>query len=172
MKNVLVVIDLQVGFINDKTIKVANNIRDLLDSGEYSAVIATKFTNMPGSSFELFLGWKGMLEEEEKELLPFVEEYADCVISKCSYSCVNTNFIQSLVAFYGSLPEEVTLVGVDTDACVLATAIDLFEMGIKPIIIEDCVGSSGGEECHEAGMLILKRSIGKEQIRKDIRDDR
>lgn len=165
MKNVLVVIDLQVGFINDKTIKVTNNIRDLLDSGQYSVVIATKFTNMPGSSFDSFLGWKGMLEEEEKELLPFVEQYADCVISKCSYSCVNTNFIQSLVAFCGSLPEEVTLVGVDTDACVLATAINLFEIGIRPIIIEDCVGSSGGEECHEAGMLLLKRSIGKEQIR-------
>lgn len=165
MKNVLVVIDLQVGFIHDKTIKVVNNIRDLLDRGKYDAVIATKFTNMPGSSFDSFLGWKGMLDEKEKELLPFVEEYADCVISKCSYSCVNTNFIQSLVAFCGSLPEEVTLVGVDTDACVLATAIDLFEIGIKPIIIEDCVGSSGGDECHEAGMLILKRSIGKEQIR-------
>ena len=165
MKNVLVVIDLQVGFINDKTVKVVNNIRDLLNSGEYSAVIATKFTNMPGSSFDSFLGWKGMLDEEEKELLPFVEEYADCVISKCSYSCVNTNFIQSLVALCDGLPDEVTLVGVDTDACVLATAIDLFEMGIRPIIIEDCVGSSGGDECHEAGMLLLKRSIGEEQIK-------
>ena len=165
MKNVLVVIDLQVGFINDNTVKVTNNIQELLHSEKYDAVIATKFTNMPGSSFDSFLGWAGMLDEKEKELLPFVEEYADCVISKCSYSCVNTNFIQSLVAFCGSLPEEVTLVGVDTDACVLAIAIDLFEMGIKPIIIEDCVGSSGGEECHEAGMLILKRSIGKGQIR-------
>lgn len=166
MKNVLVVIDLQVGFINDNTLKVANNIQELLYSEKYDAVIATKFTNMPGSSFDKFLGWKGMLEEEEKELLPFVEEYADCVISKCSYSCVkNTNFIQSLVALCDGLPDEVTLVGVDTDACVLATAIDLFEMGIRPIILEDCVGSSGGEECHEAGMLLLKRSIGKEQIR-------
>ena len=70
-----------------------------------------------------------------------------------------------MVALCDGLPEEVTLVGVDTDACVLATAIDLFEMGIKPIIIEDCVGSSGGEGCHEAGMLLLKRSIGKEQIK-------
>lgn len=167
MKNVLVVIDLQMGFMNDNTLKVANNIRDLFDSGKYSAVIATKFTNMPGSSFDSFLGWKGMLDEKEKELLPFVEEYADSIISKCSYSCVkNTNFIQSLVALCDGLPEEVTLVGVDTDACVLATAIDLFEMGIRPIIIEDCVGSSGGDECHEAGMLLLKRSIGKEQIRK------
>lgn len=166
MKNVLVVIDLQVGFIKDNTIKVANNIRDLLDSEKYDAVIATKFTNMPGSSFNTFLGWRGMLEEEEKELLPFVEEYADIVISKCSYSCVkNTNFIQSLLSLCDGLPEEVTLVGVDTDACVLATAIDLFEMGIRPIIIEDCVGSSGGDECHEAGMLLLKRSIGKNQIR-------
>ena len=166
MKNVLVVIDLQVGFINDNTVKVANNIRDLLYSEKYDAVIATKFTNMPGSSYDSFLGWTGMMGEDEKELLPFVEEYADRIISKCSYSCVkNTNFIQSLLSLCDGIPEEVTLVGVDTDACVLATAIDLFEMGIKPIIIEDCVGSSGGEECHEAGMLILKRSIGKEQIR-------
>lgn len=166
MKNVLVVIDLQVGFVNDNTVKVANNIQELLESEKYDAVIATKFTNMPGSSFDSFLGWKGMQQEEEKALLPIVEGYADCIISKCSYSSVkNTNFIQSLVALCGGLPEEVTLVGVDTDACVLATAIDLFEMGIRPIIIEDCVGSSGGDECHEAGMLILKRSIGKEQIR-------
>jgi hypothetical protein len=43
-------------------------------------------------------------------------------------------------------------------------AIDLFEMDIRPIIIEDCVDSSGGDECHEAGIL-LKRSIGKKQIR-------
>lgn len=57
MKNVLVVIDLQEGFINDKTVKVANNIHDLLDSEKYDAVIATKFTNMPGSSFNSFLGW-------------------------------------------------------------------------------------------------------------------
>lgn len=54
---------------------------------------------MPGSSFDSFLGWTGMMGEEEKALLPFVEEYADIIVSKCSYSCVkNTNFIQSLVA--------------------------------------------------------------------------
>lgn len=166
VKNVLVVIDLQEGFINDNTVKVANNIRDLLDSEKYDAVIATKFTNMPGSSFDSFLGRTGMLGKEEKALLPFVEKHADIIVNKCSYSCVkNTNFIQSLLSLCDGLPEEVTLVGVDADACVLATAIDLFEMGIRPIILEDCVGSSGGDECHEAGMLILKRSIGKEQIR-------
>ena len=166
MKNVLVVIDLQVGFIKDNTVKVADKIHNLLDSGKYYAVIATRFTNIPGSSYDSFLGWTGMMEEEEKALLPFVEEHADIIVNKCSYSCVkNTNFIQSLVSLCDGLPDEVTLVGVDTDACVLATAIDLFEMGIRPIIIEDCVDSSGGDECHEAGMLLLKRSIGKEQIK-------
>lgn len=154
------------GFVNDNTVKVANNIQELLHSEKYDAVIATKFTNMPGSSFDSFLGWTGMMGEEEKALLPFVEEHADIIVNKCSYSCVkNTNFIQSMLSLCDGLPEEVTLVGVDTDACVLTTAIDLFEMGIRPIILADCVGSSGGEECHEAGMLILKRSIGKEQIR-------
>lgn len=95
MKNVLVVIDLQEGFINDKTMKVANNIRDLLDSEKYDAVIATKFTNMPGSSFDSFLGWTGMMGEEEKALLPFVEEHADIIVNKCSYSCVKTQTLFS-----------------------------------------------------------------------------
>lgn len=164
MKKVLVVIDLQIGFINDNTLRVTRHIVNLLEKKEYDAIIATKFTNVKGSSYDKLLNRQGMIKEEDKELLPIVEQYADCIISKCSYSCVNANFIQSMVALCDGLPEEVTIVGVDTDACVLATAIDLFEMGIRPIIIEDCVYSSGGEEYHDAGMLLLKRSIGEKQI--------
>lgn len=100
VKNVLVVIDLQEGFINDKTVKVANNIRDLLDSGKYYAVIATKFTNMPGSSFDSFLGWTGMMGEEEKALLPFVEEHADIIVNKCSYSCVKKHKLYSVTGSF------------------------------------------------------------------------
>lgn len=164
MKKVLLVIDMQIGFINDNTLKVANNIGDLLYSEKYDAVIATKFTNVKGSSYDKLLGWQGMIKDKDKELLPIVEQYADCIISKCSYSCVNANFIQSMVALCGGLPEDVSIVGADTDVCVLATAIDLFELGIRPVIIEDCVGSSGGDEYHDAGMLLLKRSIGEKQI--------
>lgn len=155
---------MQIGFINDNTLRVARHIGNLLEREEYDAVIATKFTNVKGSSYDKLLNWQGMLEDKDKELLPIVEQYSDCIISKCSYSCVNVNFIQSLVALCDGLPEEVTIVGVDTDACVLATAIDLFEMGIRPVIIEDCVYSSGGEKYHDAGMLLLKRSIGENQI--------
>ena len=164
MKKVLIVIDMQIGFINDNTLRVARHIGNLLEKGEYDAVIATKFTNVKGSSYDKLLNWQGMLESRDKELLPIVENYADCIISKCSYSCVNANFIQSMVALCDGLPEDVSIVGVDTDACVLATAIDLFELGIRPVIIEDCVGSSGGDEYHDAGMLLLKRSIGEKQI--------
>lgn len=100
MKNVLVVIDLQVGFIKDNTVMVANKIKDLLDSKKYDAVIATKFANMPGSSFDSFLGWSGMMEEKEKALLPFVEEYANIIVSKCSYSCVKKHKLYSVTGSF------------------------------------------------------------------------
>jgi nicotinamidase-related amidase len=46
----------------------------------------------------------------------------------------------------------------------LKTAIDSFERGIEPIIIEDACFSHGGQQAHDAGIFLLKRNIGKNQI--------
>lgn len=51
MKKVLLVVDMQIGFINDNTLRVARHIGNLLEKGEYDAIIATKFTNVKGSSY-------------------------------------------------------------------------------------------------------------------------
>lgn len=55
---------------------------------------------MPGSSFDSFLGWTGMMGEEEKALLPFVEEHADIIVSKCSYSCVKKHKLYSVTGSF------------------------------------------------------------------------
>ena len=57
------------------------------------------------------------------------------------------------------------LCGVATDGCVLKTAVDAFERGVEPIVVVDACASHGGTAAHEAGLLLLGRFIGKDQLK-------
>ena len=60
--------------------------------------------------------------------------------------------------------EQVYLCGIDTDACVIKTAIDLFENNIDVKVIENCCMSHSGKKYHNYAIKILKKLIGKESI--------
>ena len=53
--------------------------------------------------------------------------------------------------------------GVDTDACVMATA-GLFDAGFETFVVSDGCASSGGQEYHEAAIKILERNIGAQYV--------
>lgn len=55
---------------------------------------------------------------------------------------------------------EVYLCGFDTDCCVLATAYDLFDVGIKPIVLKNLTRSALQEKLHKPALQMLKRNIG------------
>ncbi|MDR4235666.1 hypothetical protein, partial [Priestia megaterium] len=61
-------------------------------------------------------------------------------------------------------PKKVFIIGADTDCCVLTIATALFENNIRPIVLTKYVDSNGGSESHKAGLLVLKRLIGKNQL--------
>lgn len=92
--------------------------------------------------------------------------HADYVFDKGPhYSCVDDAFLCLLSdANGGTLPKQVYVCGLDTDCCVLATAVGLFEKGIRPIVLVDLCDSTGGTESHKAGLLALKRLIGKKNV--------
>lgn len=50
--------------------------------------------------------------------------------------------------------------GFDTDCCVLATAYDLFDEGIKPVILENLTYSTSKEKFHSSAIQMIKRNIG------------
>jgi nicotinamidase-related amidase len=54
--------------------------------------------------------------------------------------------------------------GLDTEGCVLKSAVDLFEIGITPRVLSNYCASSGGHDYNEAGIKILKRLIGEKQV--------
>lgn len=78
---------------------------------------------------------------------------------------MNTSFIQRLCQLNeGIYPEKVFIVGVDTDYCVLTIATSLYENNIRPIVLTQYTGSTGGNKSHEAELLCMKRLIGEKQL--------
>jgi nicotinamidase-related amidase len=56
--------------------------------------------------------------------------------------------------------ERITIVGIDTDMCVLKVAMDVFDLGIQPQVLIDCCASTAGLQAHLAGLAVLSRNIG------------
>lgn len=157
----LLVIDVQNGFVSTKTAFVVPRILELMETFKDEFIVATKFLNYEESPYRRFMGWERLTESPETDILPEVEEKAYLVLEKAIYSACKDKFC-NLLAAKGIT--EVYLVGIDTDCCVLKTATDLFERGIRPIVLEHYCASNGGEESHEAALRVMERTIGCNQI--------
>lgn len=157
----LLVIDVQNGFVSPKTEYVVPRILELIEQFEGELVVATKFLNYQESPYFRFMGWERLTSSPETDLIPEVENKASLVIEKAIYSACKDKFCNLLSA---KDIDEVYLVGIDTDCCVLKTATDLFERGIRPIVLEHYCASNGGEESHNAAIRVMERTIGRNQI--------
>lgn len=145
--------------------KIVDNIEDLLKLNIFDYVIATKFKNTTNSSFENILNWSDLKTDQEQQINEKIINYVNLIVDKNVYSCVDVNFIQKLRSINnGKLPEQVYVVGLDTDCCVLTIAVNLFEYGIRPIVLTEYCNSTGGNLSHESGLICLKRLIGKKQL--------
>lgn len=166
MKNILLLIDMQVGFTQDPvTNQLVHKTKELLDQQLFDAVIATQFVNAKNSIYEQLMNWTECSTEQEiairSELLPYATE----VVTKTIYSCISPNFLQRLCQINdGVYPKKIFLAGVDTDSCVLKTAVDLFENNIRPIVLTDFCYSSGGQKFHDAGIVCMQRLLGEKQL--------
>ena len=59
---------------------------------------------------------------------------------------------------------DLLITGIDTESCVLKTAVDAFEHDLTPWVLSDMVASHDGPTLHEAGLLLAGRFIGPDQI--------
>ena len=156
----LLIIDLQKGFITVDTRVIVPKIQNLL--GNFNGfVFATQFVNR-GGPFSDILQYNSLKYSSEIELIPFVKEMSNGIFVKHLYSGLTKEFLD--VIRHKNI-DTVYICGVDTDGCVLKTALDLFEENIKPIVLADFCALMGGIEYHLAGLKVLERSIGKDNVR-------
>ena len=163
--SVLVVIDAQQGFVSDHSRHAVPVIARLVERWQQAggAVVCTRYRNYPGSPYERIIGWTKMQGPPETDFVDELRPYlpAATVVDKTIYSLF-TDQGAELVAQHGWT--DLVICGLDTESCVLKTAVDAFERGLTPWVVTDASASHAGPVAHDAGLLVIGRFIGRHQL--------
>ncbi|HUE76129.1 MAG TPA: isochorismatase family cysteine hydrolase [Chloroflexota bacterium] len=164
MAEALLVVDVQEGFLNEFTHHIPERVARLIEGGHYDPILFTRFINSPGSPYHRLLDWHGCEREPETNLAPEIARLVarGQIFVKAGFTGVSdelTGYLREQKI------ERISLAGIDTDMCVLKIAMDLFDLGIEPIVLNDCCASTSGLQAHLAGLAILSRNIGAQRLR-------
>lgn len=164
MAQPLLVVDVQQGFINTFTRHIPDRVRRLIDTGDFDPILFTRFVNGPESPYQRLLRWDGCSAPPETELVETLVPLAreGNVYVKHGLTGLPNELEERL---RGEQFSAISLVGIDTDMCVLKVAMDVFDLGLEPIVLVDCCASTAGLQAHLAGLAILSRNIGPHQLR-------
>lgn len=162
----LFVIDMQNGFVSNKSAPIVPAVADLLERWRAAGrpYVLSRFINYPDSSYERLIGWSRMQDSPEIDLVPELASAgsgAAAVIDKGIYSAFTEECTQ-LVERNGW--DNIVVAGIATESCVLKTAVDAFELGLTPWVVTDACYSHAGAEPHNAGLLVAQRFIGRNQL--------
>jgi len=162
--SMLLVVDVQNGFINEHTLHLVAIINELIArfSRRGEPVAFTRFVNLPGSGYERWIHWTRFMHEPENALHADIDTGAYPVFVKHGYTAFTPRFEDHV---RGQGIERLLLCGIATDGCVLKSAVDAFERGIEPVVLVDACASHAGRDIHEAGLLLLSRFIGQGQLK-------
>ncbi|MDN5854228.1 MAG: cysteine hydrolase, partial [Actinomycetia bacterium] len=125
----LVVVDVQNGFVTEHSAHVVPVIVDLVGRWQAAGrdVVFTRYINHQGSIFERAMGWSKLQRSPEIDIVPELQPFvpgAVAVIDKRIYTMF-TDEGEQLAKDRGWT--EIYLCGIDTEVCVLKTAVDAFE---------------------------------------------
>ena len=146
-REALIIVDLQEGFVTQNNRRVVHNVNQM--QAEFHHVYASKFMMDDDSQNERF-GRNNLAFEPCPNLHVF---------EKTTYNAATPEIIQDLQR-KGVL--RVHICGLETNVCVLATAIALFDAGFRVIVrAEACASASekydwDPRRFHDAAMMIMK----------------
>lgn len=162
----LFVIDIQYAFINKYTEPTVNKIIEFIKRNKciYDKIVITRYVNDESSACYKILNWKDcMREDSNSSIVKGINSLGDILLEKSTYSCftgVNKEILRNI--------EEAHFVGFNTDACVLASVIECFDLGVKPVIISDLVASTEGDEYTSYILRGIKKAIGEDNIKSSV----
>lgn len=161
MRECLVIVDVQRGFVSDKTEYVVPLIAQLTKKRKFDLVVATKFQNSEKSPYINFMDWHGLMTETDQQVMNEIVSVSNIIIPKSTYTCFNDEFEKTI---RNNKIDKLFFVGIDTDCCVLKSASDCFEKNIPFEVLINYCASNGGEVSHKAAITVMERMIGKSTI--------
>lgn len=160
----LVVVDMQLGFLNESSLPVVPSVLRLLHECERLTlpIVFTKFINRPGSAFEILLDWKRVREKPEIDLHGAFTESGHKLLEKNYYTAFTDEF-DNLINRENC--RTLLISGISTESCVLKTALDAFERGLRPVVVSDACASDQGPQVHLHALKLIRAMIGIRQVR-------
>lgn len=165
MKSLFVAIDVQKYFINKHTAHIPERIHAALQKIQPTIEVAfSKFINKQSSSFTTQLNWHKMYEGPEIEIIPPLDEWEDRVqiFEKTSYSIFKASGFNDYLR--SKEIKQIYFAGIDTEACVLASAFDCFDRGLATYVVEDLCASHAGDELHNAALKVIRQTMGSSAL--------
>ena len=157
-KGILLAVDLQNGFLTSPECKAVVP-KVVTNASQFHQVWATRFFNR-NPNFSRQVNWNEMVSGQETELSTTLTPVVSKTFEKPSYSPPR----ELIQALQSDAITTVAVCGVDTDACVMATVLELFDARIETFVVSDGCASSGGHEHHESAVKLLKRNIGAQYV--------
>ena len=134
--------------------------RDLFDR-----IVATRYRNDTESNLSRLKNWHRLQTEAEREIPKELMSHVDYVDDKITYSGCTPALWDYLVRENGGTPpEQVFLAGLDIGCCVMETATDFFESGVRPYVLTAYCCASGGQAYFDAAILCLHNLIGRRHL--------
>ena len=155
-RKVLIIIDLQVGFVKKQTQYVPDFIQRLLEREHFDLVVQTRWENYMGSLYEEQLGYQAVGNSAETELV--IKEFSDHVITRTAYSCCTDRLMRLI-----EKTDDIRICGLETDACVMGTLFDLWDMGFRFHVYEKGVGTNA-KDLQKPALRMIERQFGKEVL--------
>jgi len=151
-ERLLLIIDPQIGFLSERTAHAFEACAAAIRY--YPISIITRCINGEGSPLRNLLGWDECAPESTgAEVDPRFEALPR--IDKTGYSVDPLLVEPFLIGRNG-----IDVAGVETDACVLASALRLFDHGIDVRVRVDlCAG-----KLHDEAVRILRRQLGSKRV--------
>jgi len=164
MPEVFLIINMQIGFMNNSTQELPERIRVALSENSGVYPIFTKFVSEPKDDGRLD-PYLGMQEADPNTLIcpELLEFSSDKAITTKNPMGLNLGVLEKLKSLNS---KTVYLCGLSTDTSIITAGQILLEFGFNPIVLADYCASENGSMAHFAGLSLIARSIGSAQIYK------
>ena len=151
----LFVIDVQPEFLDQRSQYIVGNILKLLQTSTYEQYVVATFYAEAGSLWDVQQRWTCPRSETVPDVVRALVSKNPIHVEKQTRSVFRGNAdLRSPLEERGI--QEVHLVGTQTNDCILATALDSFDTGFVPYVIEECC-EGPTKELHDAGLQLLRR---------------
>lgn len=172
-KKALIIVDVQPIFLNKANVHILKSISERINTVPYDFYINAVFYADKDSIWKKQTDWsvpkkEAKTEKSIKKLLDKKENILNVTkqtksvfkgypeFRKGSYFKVDNSLCDVHGALHQNDIEEVHIIGLDTNDCVLATAYEAFDLGFHTYVIENCVQSSEGNAIHSKAIDILR----------------